>query len=186
MSGVPIFHTARLVLRAPKRDDLPSWTRNFVDYEVIRHLADTVPWPFPKHGVEYFLRNEVGPNQGRERWLWGLFPRDQPTEMIGAIDLYRHGNPENRGFWLARRYWGLGLMSEAIAPTLDYAFTELGFEKLVFSNAVGNARSRRIKEKTGARLLGIQPRGFVDPAYTEQEVWEMDRAAWQATSQLEC
>ena len=70
-------------------------------------------------------------------------------------------------------------MTEAIAPTLDFAFGELGFEKLIFSNAVGNDRSRRIKEKTGARLIDIRPRGFVDPRYTEQEIWEMGKAAWE-------
>jgi ribosomal-protein-alanine N-acetyltransferase len=183
MTAPPHFHTERLILRPPRREDVPSWTRHFADYEVIRHLADSVPWPFPQGGVEYFLRNEVRPRQGRDRWLWGLFLKDSPDEMIGALDLYRPGNPENRGFWLGKAFWGWGLMTEAVAPTLDFAFAELGFERLVFSNAVGNDRSRRIKEKTGARLIAIQPRAFVDPAYTEQEVWEMERTAWLANKQ---
>lgn len=73
-----------------------------------------------------------------------------PKELIGAIELRRKGEPDNRGFWLAKKHWGRGIMTEAVIPVLEYAFNELGFEKLIFSNAVGNKRSHRIKEKTGA------------------------------------
>ncbi len=51
---------------------------------------------------------------------------------------------------------------------MDWCLAELrvGFEKLVFVNAVGNEKSRRIEVKTGARLVGVKPAKFVDPKYT--------------------
>ena len=100
--------------------------------------------------------------------------------MIGVIDIWRPGTPDNRGFWLGKQFWGRGIMSEALAPVMSYAFTRLGFEKMVFSNAVGNGRSRRIKEKAGARFLRCEPYAFVDPAYTEREIWELTKADWHA------
>ncbi len=69
-------------------------------------------------------------------------------------------------------------MTEAVKPINDLAFNELGFETLIFSNAKGNTQSRRIKEKTGARLIGTEPAEFVDPAYTEHELWELTRQDW--------
>lgn len=69
-------------------------------------------------------------------------------------------------------------MTEAVAPVMDYAFNVLGFEKLIFSNALGNIASRKIKEKTGATFLLTQPAKFVDSQYTEQEVWELTKSAW--------
>jgi RimJ/RimL family protein N-acetyltransferase len=69
-------------------------------------------------------------------------------------------------------------MTEALNPITDYAFDVLGFESLTFSNAVGNLRSRRIKEKQGAQFLGIRPGTFVDPTLTEQEVWRLDSQLW--------
>ena len=54
----------------------------------------------------------------------------------------------------------------------------LGFDKLVFTNAVGNSRSRRIKEKTGARLVEVVPGTFVNPDFTRQEVWELTKDEW--------
>lgn len=66
-----------------------------------------------------------------------------------------------------QRYLSIG---EAVEPIINYAFDELGFQTLVFANAVGNTRSRRIKEKTGACLIGVRPAKFVNPAYTEYEI----------------
>lgn len=70
-------------------------------------------------------------------------------------------------------------MTEAVVAVTNYAFGELGFERLVFDNAKGNLGSRRIKEKTGARLLRTEPAEFVDRMYTEREVWELSKDEWE-------
>lgn len=179
MSVIPPFETKRLILRAVVESDATAWQRNFDDYEVIRHLSAHVPWPYPKDGVLNFLKSSILPSQGRDRWVWGIFLNDASSELIGVVDLWREGRPEHRGFWLAHKYWGQGLMTEAVEPIMDYAFDELGFDVLVFANAVGNIGSRRIKEKTGARLLRVEPSKFVDPKYTEHEIWELRKADWK-------
>ena len=83
------------------------------------------------------------------------------------------------GYGLAKRYWGNGYMTEAVAPITDYAFEVLGFDTLIFKNAVGNRRSRRVKEKTGARLLGTTNARYVDPGLSASELWELTPSAWQ-------
>src|SRR6185312_8059826 len=120
-----------------------------------------LPWPYPEDGILNFLKTQVLPRQGKDKWMWGLFLKDNPDELIGIVELWREGHPANRAFWLGRKFWGRGLMTEAVAPVMDYAFDKLGFEKLVFSNALGNDRSRRVKEKTGARLLRTEPAKYV-------------------------
>jgi ribosomal-protein-alanine N-acetyltransferase len=76
-------------------------------------------------------------------------------------------------------------MTEAVVPVMDYAFAELGFKKLVFCNAVGNIRSRRVKEKTGARLVRREPASFRNPDYKEREVWELTGEEWRAFRKLQ-
>ena len=71
--------------------------------------------------------------------------------LIGVLDLWRNARPEHRVCWLAHQFWRQGLMTEAAAAMTDYAFEQLGFEELIFSNAVGNTAARRVKE---SRLLG--------------------------------
>jgi len=60
-------------------------------------------------------------------------------------------------------------MTEAVKPVTDYAFDVLGFEKLILANALGNAASRRIKERMGAVLLRTEPAIYVNPTYIERE-----------------
>jgi ribosomal-protein-alanine N-acetyltransferase len=176
---VPTFETQRLILRDFTESDIPSYQQNFADYEVIRNLSNRVPWPYPEDGVETFLNNFVSPTQGKDQWFWVITLKDEPTEAIGCVHLWREERPEQRGFWLARKHWGKGLMTEAVKPVMDYAFKTLRFEKLVFGNAQGNLRSRRIKEKTAARLLRVQPMKFVDPSFTEVELWELRKDEWE-------
>jgi [ribosomal protein S5]-alanine N-acetyltransferase len=177
---IPTFETERLILRAVTEADAPAYEKHFVDYAVINQLAAAVPWPYPQGGVLDWIQTHILPNQGKDLWAWGLVLKEPPTELIGCVELWRHGKPENRGFWLSRRYWGQGLMTEAVVPIMNYAFDVLGFESLVFANAVGNVRSRRIKEKTGARFVRTEPAQFVNPEYSEREVWELTKAEWIA------
>lgn len=174
----PTFNTRRLILRPVTPKDLPSYQKNFNDYEVIRYLADVVPWPYPENGVEDFYYKILLPKQGKDYWHWGIFLNDDPNETIGGIDLWRNSTVDNRGFWLSRKHWGKGYMTEAVTRINDYAFHELGFEVLYFGNAVTNIGSHRIKEKTGAVLIGTRPFRFVDPSVNESEMWKLTKDIW--------
>ncbi len=175
---LPEFETERLYMRGVKLEDAESYEKSFANYEVIQHLSHHVPWPYPKGSVKGFLEEIILPELGESRWLWVLFMKNKRDEVIGCVDLWRKGCPENRGFWLAKKYWGKGLMTEAVNPIIDYAFEQLEFEKLTFANAVGNSRSRRVKEKTGAIYIENRPAKFVNPEYTEHEIWELTKKNW--------
>ncbi len=175
----PIFTTERLILRAVTLEDAEAYEKYFVDYEVIRQLTAVVPWPYPTGGVLDYIQTQILPKQGIDNWTWGIFLKSDPEELIGAIGLWREATPENRGFWLGKKFWGQGIMTEAVVPVMDYAFDNLGFKKLIFANAAGNYKSRRIKEKTGARLIAVTPAKYVNPLYSEREVWQLTKKEWQ-------
>lgn len=180
MTTVPTFETERLVIRPVAAEDAPSYQRYFVNYNVVRPLAAEVPWPYPEGGILVFLNELLADAQGKDRWMWAITLKDNPSELIGAVELVREANPANRGFWLGESFWGKGYMMEAVTPITDYAFSALGFEKLIFVNAVGNVRSRRIKEKSGARFTHVEPGRYVDPELTESEFFELTPKDWAA------
>lgn len=178
-SQTPTFETKRLILRPIHPGDLPSYQKNFNDYEIIRYLAAHVPWPYPENGAEEYYYKMLLPKRGKDYWHWGIFLKEDPAETIGGIDLWRSSNIDNRGFWLARKHWGKGYITETVTRINDYAFNELGFEVLYFGNAVSNIGSRRIKEKTGAICTGIRPFKYVDPSVSGSENWQLTKEAWQ-------
>lgn len=177
---IPQFETDRLILRVVTSADAPSYQKHFANWEIIRNLSKAVPWPYPEGGTLWYIEHDILPSLEKNRWHWGLFLKSKPSEMIGAIDLFKNELPFNRGFWLAQEHWNQGLMTEAVAPVTKFAFEVLGFEKLVFANALGNVRSRRIKEKTGAKFIRIIPYEHHDPALQESELWELSREDWRA------
>lgn len=178
--SVATLATARLDLRPVTAADADAYQRRFADYEVIRYLSRRVPWPYPGDGARTFIRDCVLPRQGRDHWFWGLHLRDGTRGLVGVVELWRAGRPEHRAFWLGRAFWGRGYMTEAVCRVNDHAFDELGFETLVFANAVGNRRSHAVKHRTGARLAGLEPGTYVDPAFTQTEIWRLARADWEA------
>jgi RimJ/RimL family protein N-acetyltransferase len=175
---VPTFKTDRLILRQICEGDADSYQKHFIDYEVIRNLPNIVPWPYPKEGIKEFILTNILPNQGKDQWHWGIFLKENPIEMIGGIELWRDANPDNRGFWLARKFWGQGLMTEAMIPVTNYAFNELKFDKLILSNALGNKASHNIKGKVGAKLIRVESAQYVDPSFTQREIWELHKSVW--------
>jgi RimJ/RimL family protein N-acetyltransferase len=180
MAQLPIFETTRLILRDITVRDAPAYERHFIDYDVIGTMSHVVPWPYPENGVLEYIRGAIRPNQCVDQWFWGIFLKSAPDELIGSIWLKRKGTPSNRGFWLGKKFWREGIMTEAVKPITDYAFDVLGFEKLVLANAVGNAASRQIKKKIGAAFLRTEPAMYVNPSYTEREVWELTKECWKA------
>jgi len=175
---IETLQTERLILSELTLDHQQDYQDGFADYEVIRHMNGLVPWPYPNNGAREFMEQSVLPNQGKTLWTWGLFLKQNPNSLIGTITL-RKSAVDNRGFWLAQKYWGKGYMTEAAEAVNAYAFEKLGFEKLLFTNAKGNKRSRRIKEKTGSTLVKILPMDAVDPQYTEAEHWELTKESWK-------
>jgi len=69
------------------------------------------------------------------------------TSLAEAGD---HAQPE-LGWALARAEWGNGYATEAARAVRDWVRSERGVGRLVSLIATGNARSRRVAERLGAR-----------------------------------
>ena len=85
--NLPRFETERLILKEITLDDAASYQKHFADYEVISQLSHHVPWPYPSDGAKTFIEKSILRQQGKDHWIWGLFLKTNPSEIIGAIDL---------------------------------------------------------------------------------------------------
>ena len=150
----PVLETERLVLRPLRLEDAPAIQEGFADWEVIRHLNGAVPWPYPADGALTHLRQTLAKGERGEHLGWALTMKGGDDRAIGRIDLWPDDGVRRdmRGFWLARAYWGRGLMTEAAERVTAYAFEVLGWPRLLLGNAKDNVGSRRVKEKQGAVL----------------------------------
>ena len=176
----PLLETRRLILRPLAESDAPAIQRHFNNWNVIRHLASVVPWPYPDDGAQTFIRLQLDKiAAGEELYVWVPVLRSGDGQAIGSVG-FRPGVDHakgNRGFWLAEPYWNQGLMTEAITAVNDFAFLTLGLDEFHVCNAESNVASRRVKQKTGAEFVGYVEIPHHD-GRSRSEKWRVTRKAW--------
>ena len=140
-----------MLLRPLEIADATQIQELFPHWEVVKHLNDRVPWPYPADGAHQFLSDVALPSMERgEQWSWSIRLKSDPHQLIGCISLMK-GVHENRGFWLGLPWHGQGLMTEASDAVTDFWFNTLKYQVLRVPKAVANTASRRISEKQGMR-----------------------------------
>ena len=173
----PTLETPRLILRPLELADAAQTQLLFPHWEIVRHLAKGVPWPYPQDGAYTFYCDVSLPAVARgDEWAWTLRLKTEPDQLIGAISLLR-SEKINRGFWLGLRWHGQGLMSEASEAVTDYWFDVLKFPLMRIPKAVANAASRRISEKQGMRVVAVEEHEYVS-GRLPTEVWEITAEEW--------
>jgi RimJ/RimL family protein N-acetyltransferase len=174
----PKLETPRLFLCPLELSDADQIQLLFPHWEIVKHLANKVPWPYPADGALTFVRDIALPAIERgDEWIWTLRLKERPESMIGVISLTK-GDIENRGFWITPPWQGRGLMSEACDAVTDYWFEVLGFSVLRVPKAVANAASRRISEKQGMRIISTTERDYVS-GRLPSEIWEITAEQWR-------
>jgi ribosomal-protein-alanine N-acetyltransferase len=177
---IEALHTDRLLLQPLRLADAEQSQRLFPQWEVVKFMTTTIPWPYPADGALTFYRDVALPAMERgEAWHWTLRLRQSPEDHIGVIGLMAKEDHAARGFWLGIPWQGQGLMTEAVTVVNDYCFDVLGFRALRAPKAVMNISSRRISEKTGMRVIATEERDYVSGKFPT-EIWEITADEWRA------
>ena len=180
---IDTLHTDRLLLQPLRLLDAEQSQRLFPQWEVVKFMTTTIPWPYRADGALTFYRDVALPAMERgEAWHWTLRLRQSPEDHIGVIGLTAKEDHAARGFWLGVPWQGQGLMTEAVTVVNDYCFDVLGFRALRAPKAVMNISSRRISEKTGMRVIATEERDYVSGRFPA-EIWEITADEWRAKRQ---
>ena len=189
---VPRLETERLVLRAWTPDDVGAYARMLADREVTRHLG---------FGLRHRIKRTVAEGLGRvshvearrsvtrldEHWRqhgfgeWAAEERET-GKLAGQIGLNHHADwtasatRVEVGWMLARDAWGRGYATEGARAALQFAFDDLGLERVISIAKPDNVRSLRVMER-----LGMWEEGRTRWKGGEVAWWVVDREAWRAS-----
>jgi ribosomal-protein-alanine N-acetyltransferase len=173
------LETPRLELRVLELADAEQTQRLFPKWEIVRFLANHVPWPYPDDGAWTYYRDNALPAMARgDEWHWSLRLKNDPEKLIGTVSLLKAEN-NNRGFWMGLPWQRKGLMTEAVDAVTDYWFDELGFPVLRAPKAIVNVASRRISEKSGMRVVAVEAKDYVG-GRLPTEIWEITAEEWRS------
>jgi RimJ/RimL family protein N-acetyltransferase len=139
--------------------DLPGVTAACRDAESARWT--TVPVPYTEDSARQFVFDHM-PGQ----WARGhgaVFAiADEHDAYLGSIDLVidpADGECAEVGYLVAPWARGRGYASGALRTLCSWGFSALGLARIVWRAHVGNGASRRVAEKAGFTVEGIQRAG---------------------------
>ncbi|AKN17385.1 hypothetical protein MHAE_19621 [Mycobacterium haemophilum DSM 44634] len=151
----------RLLLRLPELDDAgPIFQRVARDPEVTRYLLWT---PHPDVAATRRVIAERTNVSDNER-TWAITLRNS-GDVIGLTSCRRPvQHSVEVGYCLGRRWWGKGLMSEALTLLLTALNTDPDVYRVWATCSVDNTRSAQLMERAGFALEGRLVRHAVYPS----------------------
>jgi len=144
------IETARIVLRPLTPEDEAALATVLSDAETMRWY----PRPFTGDEVREWIERQLG-RYSSSTGLLGLVEK-QTGRLIGdcgPVWQEVEGRTELEiGYHVSRERWNQGFATEAARVVIDYAFENLGVERVVSMIRPENLASRRVAKKNGLTL----------------------------------
>jgi RimJ/RimL family protein N-acetyltransferase len=173
-----LFKSERLGFRNWTNDDLEEFAKLNSDEEVMEHFPKTLSKKevgifidrlkkhFADNGFTYYATEILETNE--LVGMIGLAFQEYKTKFTPAIDI---------GWRLKRSAWGKGYATEGAQRCLEYAFNELGMNKIISVCTVKNEKSENVMKKIGMTKKGEfnHPELINHPEYEKHFCYEINK-----------
>ena len=123
--------------------------------KVLDNLRDGMPYPYTEKDAEDYI-NAMLNSDPNSTFAYAV---EVDGAAVGSIGAFRQGNIHFRtaelGYYLDERYWGKGVMTEAVRQLCEKIFDETDILRIYAEPFADNIGSRRVLEKAGFQLEGI-------------------------------
>ncbi len=139
-----------------KPDDKPAYLEHLREKQIYDQ-TEKIPFPYTDADADWWINHvaETTKVQGRSV-NWAI--RRTDGYLIGGIDFHNFqlgkSHKSELGYWLAKPFWGRGIMTEAVKKVTEFGFSEFGLVRITANVFHFNAGSARVLEKAGYRLEG--------------------------------
>ena len=150
-----------LMLRLPEIEDAPALFALFEENRA--HLTEWQDWPDRIQTLddcrEFILRHKAGYADGTSLECLILF-QGKPVGMCSLSKIVSVVRKAEIGYWIAKEYEGMGIVTQSCRGLIDYAFGTMKLNRLALkfkhlSEDNENVRSRRVAERLGFTQEGI-------------------------------
>jgi ribosomal-protein-serine acetyltransferase len=117
--------------------------------ELTKQLSDT----------QAFVEAVVNSPKDRLEYTFTIRVDGRMAGLIGLKDIDRANRKTEIGYWLSQDFLGRGIMTRSVSTLCDFAFGELGMNRIQIKCAVANTASRNIPQRLGFQLEGIERAG---------------------------
>ena len=145
----------KINLRYPTQDDADSITKYCADKEISQYTF--IPHPYTLQDAIDFIDMCIDDRKSMASLHYGI-EHKETKEIIGMIGLNSINNTHLRGemgYWVAKPFWGNGIMFEAINLLTDYCFDTMQLERIYAHVQPANIGSWKVLEKAGYEREGL-------------------------------
>ena len=125
------------------------------DPAILNNLRDGLPYPYTEKDAEDYITAMLCADKSAV-FAYAICLEDR---AVGSIGAFRQSNIHFRtaelGYYLAREYWGRGIVTEAVRQLCERVFAQTDILRIYAESFSDNVGSRRVLEKAGFQLEGI-------------------------------
>lgn len=109
----------------------------------------------------------------RFEYVFAIRKRARFVGLIGFKDTDRYNRKTEIGYWLSENFQKQGIVTKSVRKLCDYAFQELGINRIQIKCAVGNSASSNIPKRLGFCFEGIERQGelLTGGHFTDLEIY---------------
>jgi len=149
-----VLKSKQFVLRPLKKEDAEDIARN-INCPIIARNTSRIPYPYTLKDAKTWLAKTLKENRKKKRTKVN-FAIEIDGEVVGSISLEDiKGHKAEIGYWLGEKYWGRGIMTEAVKLVTRFGFRELKLRRIYAFVFCFNKASKRVLEKAGYNLEGV-------------------------------
>ena len=124
----------------------------------LEHLRPFMHWAVPDYSAESakeFIRASIASTTDGSHLGLGIFKDGNFIGSIGYVKLDWTSRKTEIGYWIDKAEEGKGIISEACRVLIDYAFGDLGMNRIEIRCSAENRRSAAIPELFGFKKEGV-------------------------------
>ena len=129
------------------------------DPAILNNLRDGLPYPYTEKDAEDYITAMLCADKSAV-FAYAICLEDR---AVGSIGAFRQSNIHFRtaelGYYLAREYWGRGIVTEAVRQLCERVFAQTDILRIYAEPFSDNVGSRRVLEKAGFTLEGVMRQG---------------------------
>ncbi|MGM0881277.1 MAG: GNAT family N-acetyltransferase [Bacillota bacterium] len=158
---MPVFHTERLTLRLLEAGDAEALELLINDHDIARTTLN-IPYPYPKGAAEAFIHRRTEAAQNGDGFSFAIINKES-NEFMGSIgmQLDKKNNRAELGYWLGKRFWNQGYVTEGVKRIAQYGFEELKLNKIHAAAMTKNPASSNVMKKIGMQYEGTFRQHFL-------------------------
>lgn len=154
----PIKVSDQLTLTEIRDGDAEIFVRHLNERDIYR-MTLRIPFPYQLSDARQWIAFNQSLFQAGRIFNWAI--REKNGGLIGGVgftDEVVKGETHRAeiGYWLAKPYWGKGIMTEVVKRFCRFAFDEYGLVRLTACVFEFNPASARVAEKCGFAFEGRQ------------------------------